>query len=200
MGTTPHNSIPGIDPARAAEVVFAITGRLVATLDLQLTLKHIHWNVVGTNFLTVHEMLDTQTTMARDMSDAIAERIRTLGGVPHGTPQAIVDGRDWNDYDRGRGSTFAHLSDLDNVYSGIIVDHRKAIENVGSIDPITEDLLIGQTAELELAQWFVRSFIESVGGESEGSNDVSAGTVDIDIDNVEEDRDNIEESVGKKVG
>lgn len=189
MGTTPHASIPGIKPADSKAVVSAIEGRLVATLDLQLVLKHIHWNVVGPNFLSVHEMLDTQAAAARDLSDAIAERIRTLGGVPKGTPQAIVDGRDWDDYSRGRGSTFDHLTDLDSVYSGIIVDHRKAIETVGKIDPITEDLLIGQTAELELAQWFIRSFIENVGG-----NDAPQ-SVDLDM-NTDTDTDKDRDKVG----
>ena len=35
----------------------------------------------------------------------------------------------------------------------------------GDIDPVTEDLLIGQTAELEQFQWFVRAHLENAGGQ-----------------------------------
>jgi starvation-inducible DNA-binding protein len=36
-------------------------GRLVGLVDLALTLKHIHWNVVGPDFISVHTMLDRST-------------------------------------------------------------------------------------------------------------------------------------------
>ena len=38
-------------------------------------------------------------------------------------------------------------ADHEKVYTGVIEDHRDVLSKVGQIDPITEDLLIGQTAE-----------------------------------------------------
>lgn len=134
--------------------------RLNSLLDLQLTLKHVHWNIVGPNFIAVHEMLDEHVDGVRGMSDAVAERIRTLGGEPIGTPGYLVESRTWDDYDLGRGATVDHLVALDSVYSGVIIDHRNAIAQT-SVDPVTEDLLIGQTAKIELYQWFIRSFVET---------------------------------------
>ena len=86
--------------------------RLSAYNDLHLTLKHLHWNVVGPNFIGVHE-----------------------------------------------------IAALDLVYTGVLTDLRKAVEQVGDVDPVTEDLLIGQTGELEQFQWFVRAHLENAGGE-----------------------------------
>jgi starvation-inducible DNA-binding protein len=137
--------------------------RLTSLLDLELTLKHVHWNVVGPNFISVHEMLDDFVAKVRPMADEVAERIRTLGGVPHGTPQRIVDTRHWEEYPVGRAMTFEHLKALDGVYTGIVEDHRKVMEKAADIDPVTEDLLIGQVAELELMQWFIHSFLENDG-------------------------------------
>jgi len=51
------------------------------------------------------------------------------------------------------------------VYGGLIADHRAAIETIGRIDPITEDLLIGHTADLELFQWFVRAHLQDSDGD-----------------------------------
>ena len=47
----------------------------------------------------------------------------------------------------------------------MIKEQRKAIEFAGKVDPITEDLLIGQTAELEKFQWFIRAVLENSAGE-----------------------------------
>jgi len=175
MSSQPHRSVPGIEPETAAHVSATLQNRLVSLLDLQLTLKHIHWNVVGSSFLSVHEMLDEQVAPVRGMSDDLAERIATLGGVPDGTPGAIVRSRSWDDYPHGRATFLTHLHELDLVYDGVIADHRAAIADVGPKDPITEDLLIGQTAQLEMFQWFVRSFIERA-GETDGPPAVSPAT------------------------
>lgn len=158
----PHNSVPGIDPEDSSMVIAHLEARLAGLLDFQLVLKHIHWNVVGPNFIAVHEMLDEHVDAAREMTDAVAERIRTLGGTPQGTPGFIVASRTWDDYAVNRASVAEHLVALDSVYHGMVSDHRAAIAALADADPVTEDLLISQTGQLELFQWFVRSHIESV--------------------------------------
>lgn len=164
---SPHRSVPGVDPSVAETLVDTLQARLVSLLDLQLALKHIHWNVVGPNFSSVHEMLDEQVVPVRDMSDVLAERIATLGGSPNGNPGAIVAQRSWDDYPHGRDSSMTHLAQLDTVYTGIITDHRAAVDEVSELDPVTEDILIGQTGQLEMFQWFVRSFIERTASDGE---------------------------------
>jgi starvation-inducible DNA-binding protein len=124
----------------------------------------VHWNVVGPHFIAVHEMLDPQVDAVWLMADETAERISTLGGSPQGTPGALVAGRSWDDYSLGRADTQEHLGALDLVYAGVIESHREAIEKVGDVDPVTEDMLIGQSTLLEKFQWFVRAHLEGSGG------------------------------------
>ena len=162
--TTPTFTVPGMTEDAAAEVIATLDQRMAGLLDLSLTLKHIHWNVVGPNFIAVHEMLDPQVDAVRAMVDEIAERIATLGGVPVGTPGALVDRRDWDDYDLGRATAQQHLAALDIVYNGVNGDHRTAIAELGEIDPVSEDLLVAQLGQLELFQWFVRAHLESETG------------------------------------
>ena len=157
-------TVPGLTADQGASVATTLQNRLSAYNDLHLTLKHIHWNVVGPNFIGVHEMIDPQVELVRGYADAAAERIAALGTSPQGTPGAIEKDRTWDDYAVGRDSAQAHLAALDLVYTGLIEDNRKAIAAVGEIDPITEDMLIGQTAELEKFQWFVRAHLENSGG------------------------------------
>lgn len=153
------SSVPDLSSDASKRTTEVLQGRLVALMDLQLTLKHIHWNVTGPNFIAIHEMLDPQVLAVRAMSDALAERIATCGGTPLGTPGAIVEGRSWDDYAIGRDSTDHHLDELDRVYQGVIADHRSAIDELEDLDPVSEDLVTGQAGELELFGWFVRSHL-----------------------------------------
>ncbi|MEE4277576.1 MAG: DNA starvation/stationary phase protection protein Dps [Halieaceae bacterium] len=158
-------TVPGMQKEPAKATIAVLEERLTALIDLQLTLKHIHWNVVGPNFIGVHEMLDPQVDSVREMTDTIAERIATLGGVPVGTPGAVSSRRGWDDYSLGRATVIEHLGALDLVYSGVNESHREAIGRLAEIDPVSEDMLIGQAADLEQFQWFVRAHLESSSGE-----------------------------------
>ena len=160
----PKYTVPSLTPEQGQEVARILQLRLTALNDLALTLKHIHWNVVGPHFIAVHEMLDPQVDAVRLMVDATAERIATLGVAPRGTPGVIVSERSWDDYSLGRDTTIAHLGALDEVYQGVITDHRKAATDVEELDDVTNDLLIGHLHELELFHWFVRAHLESSGG------------------------------------
>ncbi|MEW2162800.1 DNA starvation/stationary phase protection protein [Streptomyces sp. NPDC007084] len=162
--TTPKYTVPGISTHDGGRIIEVLSSRLHALNDLSLTLKHIHWNVVGPHFIAVHEMLDPQVDRVREMADDTAERISALGGVPKGTPGALVAERTWDDYSVGRADAIAHLGALDLVYTGIVEDHRAAVAEVGKIDPVTEDLLIEHLRSLEQFQWFVRAHLENSGG------------------------------------
>lgn len=156
------------DAKRTADV---LQGRLSTLIDLSLTLKHVHWNVVGMSFISVHEMVDAQVDSVRDMVDAIAERIATLGGVPAGLSGQVTEMRDAEeDYVLGRAEVMAHLGALDKVYEEVTTGHREAIETIADIDPISEDLLVGQAGELELAHWFIRGHLSDVDGALASAN------------------------------
>ena len=157
-------TVPGMSESDASRVVELLQDRLHACNDLHLTLKHVHWNVVGPHFIAVHEMLDPQVDAVRGFADDLAERIATLGGSPKGTPGAIVTERTWDDYSIGRAGTQQHLGALDLVFSGVIESYRKGIEELGELDPVTEDMFIAQTEQLELFHWFVRAHLEDDAG------------------------------------
>lgn len=158
-------TVPGMTDKEGAQVAELLQKQLSRYNDLHLTLKHVHWNVVGPNFIGVHEMIDPQVELVRGYADEVAERIATLGGSPKGTPGAIISDRTWDDYSLERDTVQAHLAALDLVYDGIIEDTRKNIEETEEPDPVTNDMLIGHAAELEKFQWFVRAHLENAGGD-----------------------------------
>ena len=157
-------TVPGMTNENAERVIELLQSRLHAHNDLQLTLKHVHWNVVGPHFIAVHEMIDPQVEQVRAMADETAERIATLGGSPQGTPGRLVAERTWDDYTIGRATTQEHLGALDVVYRGVVADTRGVVEELEKLDPVTQDMLIGQLGKLELFHWFIRAHLENEGG------------------------------------
>lgn len=158
-------TIPGLSEKDGRTIADLLQKQLSTYNDLHLTLKHVHWNVVGPNFIGVHEMIDPQVELVRGFADDVAERIAALGASPQGTPGAILKDRVWDDYSVGRDTVLAHLAALDLVYDGVVGDIRKAIATLDDLDLVSQDLLIGQAGALEKFQWFVRAHLESAGGE-----------------------------------
>jgi starvation-inducible DNA-binding protein len=156
---------PGLDTDDAATVATLLQERLNSLTDLSLTLKHVHWNVVGPNFIGVHEMIDPQVELVRRYADEVAERIAALGKSPQGTPGAILKDRTWDDYSVDRDTVQAHLAALDLVYTGVIEDTRKCIDTFEDLDLVSQDMLINHAGELEKFQWFVRAHLENSGGQ-----------------------------------
>jgi starvation-inducible DNA-binding protein len=157
-------TIPGLTDEQGSEVAELLQKQLSAYNDLHLTLKHVHWNVVGPSFIGVHKMIDPQVLLVRGYADEVAERIATLGASPKGTPGAIIDDRTWDDYSLGRDVTNAHMAALDLVYTGIIEDTRKNVARLDELDLVTQDMLIGHATELEKFQWFIRAHLEDSRG------------------------------------
>lgn len=161
----PKYTVPSLSVEDGRTIAAILQQRLNALNDLALTLKHIHWNVTGPHFIAVHEMIDPQVDAVRAMVDQIAERIATLGVAPVGTPGALVQDRSWDDYSIGRAGAIEHLGALDEVYVGVVIDHREAAAATEDLDTVTNDLLVGHLHELELFHWFVRAHLENAGGE-----------------------------------
>jgi starvation-inducible DNA-binding protein len=157
-------TVPGMKNDSAERLISLLQDRLNSLNDLALTLKHVHWNVIGPNFIAVHTMIDPQVDAVRLMADETAERIAALGGSPTGTPGALVSQRDWDDYSIGRAGTLEHLGALDVVYAGVIEAHRSAVDATEELDPVTQDMLIGQSHQLEQFHWFIRAHLEASDG------------------------------------
>src|ERR1700722_14720983 len=157
-------TIPGLTDKQGVRLTELLQKQLSTYNDLHLTLKHIHWNVVGPSFIGVHEIIAPQVEAVRTFADDVAERIAALCASPEGTPGAIIRDRSWDDYSVGRDTVQAHLAALDLVYNGVVEDIRQAIDETDELDPVTQDLLIGQAGQLEKFQGFVRAPLGRGGG------------------------------------
>lgn len=63
------------------DIAAAMNGVLADVFALYLKTKNFHWHVSGPHFRDYHVMLDEQSDQVFAMTDAIAERVRKVGGT-----------------------------------------------------------------------------------------------------------------------
>lgn len=130
---------------------------LTDLIDLSLTAKQAHWNVVGSHFRALHLQLDELVASGRQFSDAVAERAATLSISPDGRASTVAES----------ASPFpaGYLGDREVVelitarLDALVHRLRRHIETTATADPVTQDLLIGITAELEKHRWMFQAQI-----------------------------------------
>jgi starvation-inducible DNA-binding protein len=130
---------------------------LTTLVDLALTLKQAHWNVLGKNFRSVHLQLDEIIETVRAASDDVAERIVTLGVAADGRSQTVASASVLQNYPEAFldvQETLKHIGDALETTIGLL---RSAISELGELDPISEDMLIGISASLEKHLWMVQA-------------------------------------------
>ncbi|MEW2294762.1 DNA starvation/stationary phase protection protein [Streptomyces sp. NPDC006743] len=135
----------------------ALQATLVDLLDLSLVAKQAHWNLFGPRFRSIHEQLDEVVTTARDYADTVAERAAALGVAPDGRAATIAATSGVPAFPQGwtRDTTVVEI--LVRTFSTVIERVRQRIEETGPADAVTQDLLIGLTADLEKQSWMFQA-------------------------------------------
>lgn len=71
----------GFQPEAVAKISAALTALLADMFALYVKTKNFHWHISGPHFRDYHLLLDEQSEQIFATTDAIAERVRKIGGV-----------------------------------------------------------------------------------------------------------------------
>jgi starvation-inducible DNA-binding protein len=126
---------------------------LVDLVDLSLVAKQAHWNVVGTNFRSVHLQLDELVATARQYVDEVAERASAIGVPPNGTASTVAKDSGLPDYPTGWQSDSETIKHVVTMLATVIKRLRSRVEKTEETDLVTQDLLIAVTRAMEEAHW-----------------------------------------------
>ena len=146
-----------LNEEQQSKAVNALQTSLYDLVELALQGKQAHWNVVGENFRSVHLQLDEIIDSVREASDAVAERIATLGISPDGRAGSVSSNTRLDNYPDGLQSVPATVGAVADRLTRTVKGLRQAIATVGDVDPISEDLLIGISSTLEKHLWMVQA-------------------------------------------
>lgn len=148
--------------ANARKSVSALlNARLADLIDLQLALKHAHWNVKGPNFIALHEMFDAMTDSYDAHVDDMAERITALGGTAMGSVQAVGKATSLDPFPADVFDGLKMIEALAARTAALAKSVRKGIDEVdeaGDVD--AADILTALSRQLDKNLWFLESHLQ----------------------------------------
>ena len=152
----------GLTKEQRQGIIRLLNQALADTYILLIKTKKYHWDVVGPQFVTLHQLWETHYDTLSKSADAIAERTRMLGGYPVGTAAGFLE----------HTTLREHPGDLPNaqeMVSRLVVDHEHIIRCLREgIDRCSDEFHGEGTADFltetmkahEKMAWMLRSFIE----------------------------------------
>ncbi|MFE1951476.1 MULTISPECIES: Dps family protein [Streptomyces] len=146
-----------LSDAELKTVSGALQGALVDLVDLSLVAKQVHWNVVGPRFRSVHLQLDEVVDTARLHSDTVAERASTLGVPPDGRAATVAGTSGIDAVPEGWIKDVDAVAILVDALAAVITQMRDRVVATGEADPVSQDIFIGITADLEKHHWMFQA-------------------------------------------
>ena len=160
----------GLTEEQREGVIDLLNRDLADAYLLLIKTKKYHWDVVGPQFRSLHQLWEEHYQALTVNIDEIAERVRTLGGYPIGTAECLLK----------YASIKEHIGDLPlatEMVSRLVDDHEQIIRNLRDHvdqcgekfhDQGTADFLTGLIEQHEQMAWMLRSFIEGESLASDG--------------------------------
>lgn len=159
MTKTQTTSMTAASPEASSGTAQFLTPVALGLQALAVNGKQAHWNVRGTNFIAIHELLDTVVENAQGFADLAAERIVALGlpidarlsSVAAKTAETAVPAG----FTPWQQMISAIVTDMDAV----IADVQAAIDGLDESDLTSQDVAIAIKAGLEKDRWFLSAHL-----------------------------------------
>lgn len=144
------------EPARK-KTGAALQDALIDLIDLSLLAKQAHWNLIGPRFRSVHLQLDEIVDLARKYMDEVAERAVAIGVNPDGRVRTVADATKITQLEAGYIADDKVVAAITDMLGEIVERFRARIETTEEPDPVSQDLLIEITAQLEQQHWMFQA-------------------------------------------
>ncbi|MFF5204730.1 Dps family protein [Streptosporangium sp. NPDC000396] len=146
-----------LKPEDKKVVAAVLQGALVDLIDLALLSKQAHWNVIGHHFRSLHLQLDEIVAAAREHADTVAERAVALGCNPDGRSSTLASTTEVPQLEAGYINDGKVVAAMTDILSSIIGRMRERVAATDEPDPVTQDILIEITQDLEKHHWMMEA-------------------------------------------
>jgi starvation-inducible DNA-binding protein len=123
--------------------------------------RNYHWNVTGSDFGELHAFLEAQYKELEERTDAVAERVRALGGRAAGSLREFLDASRLQESSGALSARdmLAHLlEDHESIVRQLRLDIHVAADRFD--DQGTSDLLTEWLGNHEKSAWMLRSYLQ----------------------------------------
>ena len=150
----------GISQKDRREIADGLSMLLADTYSLYLKTHYFHWNVTGPQFNSLHLMFETQYNELWTATDAIAERIRSLGLCSPGTYSEFTKLTNIKET-KGVPKAMDMVAELVEGHETVARTARKLFPLADKHgDEATADLLTTRLQAAEKTAWMLRSLLE----------------------------------------
>ena len=161
MATTHATHLPALGAHQREEVGNLLQATVIELTDLALVGKHLHWNVVGPHFRSLHLQLDELIDSWRLLGDTVAERAVAIGFQPDGQSATVAAATEFETLEQGAIEDHVVVRELANRLATVSENVRTRMDRLGELDGASEDVLTEVLRGLEENLWMVRAQIPS---------------------------------------
>jgi starvation-inducible DNA-binding protein len=179
-GGFPQNSVtdrehggPQAGAQRAS--IQALQQALTELQQLQLQTKQAHWNVSGTLFYPLHELLQDHYEGVGKYADEVAERLLAIGASADGRANTIVRTSRVPEYPGGFTDDAQVIAWFARYYKVVSDEVGQGIKASEDGDPTTSNLLQEVQHTIDKYQWQMRAMIQPTPTDQNTGADLNSG-------------------------
>ena len=160
----------GLTEDQRAGVVSLLNNDIANAYLTLIKTKKFHWDVVGPQFRSLHQIWEEQYQALTENIDAMAERVRALGGFPVGTAGGFLEHASVKEQPDNIPLATEMVKQLVDDHELIIRSLRDHVDQASEEfhDEGTADFLTGLMEQHEEMAWMLRSFIEGESLQADG--------------------------------
>jgi starvation-inducible DNA-binding protein len=160
----PYNQatkLPSAGTEDLKQSIAALQNTLTELQALQLQTKQAHWNVSGTLWYTLHELLQEHYEQISKDADMVAERQLAVGASSDGRAITIVAASRLPEIQAGFIDDAQVIQFFTYQYETVGQRIHQRINDVEKVDPSTSNLLQEVETNIEKFQWQMRAFLQN---------------------------------------
>ncbi len=179
-GGFPTNSLTtrehgGPQAAAQQASVAALQQTLTELQQLQLQTKQAHWNVSGTLFYPLHELLQDHYEGVGKYADEVAERLLAIGASADGRANTIVRTSRLPEYAGGFVDDAQVIATFARNYRVVSDEIGQGIKATEDGDPTTSNLLQEVQHVIDKYQWQMRAMVQPTPTDPNAGADLNGG-------------------------
>ena len=151
-------SLPGLGAAERDDLVSGLNESVAILTDLAIGYKQAHWNLVGRDFVQLHELTDRLAAEAHTHTDTVAERALALGGTVDGTLQAAAETSPLPAFPRQERDATRLAEELLRRLDAAVAAMRRSMD-AASEEPNTQDVYVEVLRALEKDRWMLQAHL-----------------------------------------